>query len=838
MADLKWNWNRALVFAPLVFVVVLAGTAAGIPAGPDATAARQKKTKTGPRVKVVSVGQKRMVRKRVLKVRVRSRHRGRIKVRGFSATFDTRGEFKPLTRKSRPRFRRGGKSRVIKLRLSRAGLASARSCEQRDIQVRAGGTRGGLKSMIRQTDACAPQEVDLGRAASCNFIAAPDGTNCLNPFPDNYYTVGDESTGTGRRVDFSREAMPVNRDGVPIDPAPYSQSDGFSPGQTVVVRTPGLDSAAALRETDPVGLTDPGAYLDRDAPVLVQNSRTGERHPVWVELDSVAGAPGQSNLLIHPMRSFDPGTRYVVALRYLKGADGEAIPAPEGFRYYRDSLPSRKTAINMRRSRYEEVFRRLRHQGIDRHDLYLAWDFKVASVKNATGRALSMRDQAFEHLGDTNLSDRTVAPGSSAPAFVVDEPGSAPSGSVPRLVSGRFEVPCFLTGSGAGDDCAAGARLKLDSGGAPVRTGTYEAGFVCIVPESLGAAPAGPPGRALVYGHDLMSTAGDEIDTEPQRELANGHDFVICGTDQIGMSSGDAATVAQSMQDLSGIPRVADRLQQGLLNELFLARLMIHPGGLVSHPAFRVGGTPAGDPVIDSDPGRAYYRGIGQGGVLGGALAALAPDFDRAALGSGAMNHSVLIDRSTAWEPYSALLESSYEPVSRPLALGIAQMLWDRGEADGYATRMTGSPLPGTPAHQVLIDVAFGDHQISNWQSNVLARTVGARAVTPLLDPGRWAGVNGGWGLDSISAYPFAGSAIAYFDSGQIRTDPDNPGQLLGTYQPPIPNLPPDSGRDPHLDPALATPGREMISAFLSPAGTVIDACGPTPCYAGGFVGP
>ena len=61
------------------------------------------------------------------------------------------------------------------------------------------------------------------------------------------------------------------------------------------------------------------------------------------------------------------------------------------------------------------------------------------------------------------------------------------------------------------------------------------------------------------------------------------------------------------------------------------------------------------------------------------------------------------------------------------------QMLWDRGEPDGYAERMTGNPLPDTPAHQVLMDVAFGDHQVTDYQADVEARTIGASAHRPAL---------------------------------------------------------------------------------------------------------
>lgn len=121
---------------------------------------------------------------------------------------------------------------------------------------------------------CRAEPVDLGRAADCDFIAAQDPDICMSPFPDNYYTLADATTATGRRINFTAAAMPANAGGEKVDPAPYMESDGFSQGQTISVRVPGLDNPAALEMTDPVGLADPAQYLAENAPVIVLNART------------------------------------------------------------------------------------------------------------------------------------------------------------------------------------------------------------------------------------------------------------------------------------------------------------------------------------------------------------------------------------------------------------------------------------------------------------------------------------------------------------------------------------------------------------------------------------
>ena len=49
-----------------------------------------------------------------------------------------------------------------------------------------------------------------------------------------------------------------------------------------------------------------------------------------------------------------------------------------------------------------------------------------------------------------------------------------------------------------------------------------------------------------------------------------------------------------------------------------------------------------------------------------------------------------------------------------PWLLDLIQQLWDRGDPDGYAQQMTEHPLPDTPAHQVLMQIAYGDFQVSD----------------------------------------------------------------------------------------------------------------------------
>ena len=809
----------------LAAVMVAAFCCAAVVFALPASAGAGKKAKG---VALLGTGQAKLL-KRGLRVRLQRKHSAGLKVRATSTTFDDPAPA-PLSKVGHAR--RG--KRIVNLKLTAAGKAEVASCEARAIQVRAG-KRAATASLIRNSPACSPKPIDLSRAGDCDFIGQQQGSLCLLPFPDDYYTVADQSTGTGRRVDFHTGGMPKNASSVPINPSPYSLNDGFSPGVGMVVRVPGLDNPAALQQTNAVPINHLGRFSEPDQPIVVIDTTTGQRVPIWVEIDSNGGSPDSTALEIHPAVNFASGHRYVVAMRNLKNSAGQTIAAPEGFRYYRDQLPSDQGPINAQRPRFESIFNTLRGAGIRRSNLYLAWDFTVATDENIAARELHIRDDALASLGDTTPGNGVMD--GSAPSFQVTQvdnftPVQDPE--IARRVRGTFTVPCYLQPT-----CAPGGSFQLGSNGLPSRnTGNdWTANFDCIIPRTaVDGTPASA--RPAIYGHGLFGSASEVFNADIQQQLANTYGFVLCATDEIGMAGADLGNTAGILADLSNFPQLADRLQQGLLDEIFLGRLMGMTSGFSSDVAFHADGTTLGsNPVIDTS--ELYYQGSSQGGIMGGALTAVDPDFTRSVLNVPAMNYSVLLPRSVDYDSFAGILNGAYtDPLERPLLLSLIQMLWDRGEPDGYAHRMTTNPLPGNPAHTVLMNIALGDHQVTNFQSDVEARTIGASTHTPILDPGRWPDNDILWNVPAISAYPFSGSAAIYGDIGPVRANPSPPPTNIGVPPPPFTNTPNRTGEDPHGAPRGAPSALQLISDFLKPTGAVTNVCGPAPCYAGGYAGP
>jgi hypothetical protein len=862
-----------------------------------------------------SVSQRSVMKKRAVSVRVTSRRAGRVRLfvsarHGKTSVIATRSR----TVKLRARHRR-----VVRLKLTRAGRRELGGCKKRRLVITAvpvkslqKGTGKPLtfsRSMKRDRKLCRKRPGGSGGhggsggnggggggapgeqrpiafdtpsdASRCDFL---DLAVCLQPWPNDYFTIADKTTDTGRRLNLDLQSMPRNVEGKPIEPSDYNRNDGFSPGAMIVTRVPGLDTKAAFDKSGIVPNTDMGQAFRPDQPVVLINTRTNGRALAWAEIDANPKDPANVNLIIRPGRNLQEGTRYVVALRDLKDKDGKPIAPSKEFKLYRDRTLTTNKTVEDRRAHMESIFKTLAEAGIDRDSLVRAWDFTTASEKNLTERMLAIRDDAFKKLGDTNLGDLKIQ--GDKPQFVVTRNILTPDNTrIHHIVEGKILVPCYLDQPG----CPPGSRFLYPPGsthGPPVLDGaqanTYDANFRCIVPHKamdLGGA------RVSLYGHGLFGSRG-EVEQGQLEDFAQEHDIVFCATEWIGMScpdvpdtppfpdspdpgystalqsyfndllSGrqqapkdcDVPNVATILHDLSGFPTLADRVQQGMLDFMYLGRAMVHPQGFAIDPAFQKTG---GGSMFDTTH-RLYYDGNSQGGIIGGALIAVEPDLDRGVIGVPGMNYSTLLTRSTDFgtgkppdptdpglpEYAYALYQSYPNELERPLLFSLMQTLWDRAEADGYALHMTTDPLPNTPAHRVLMQAGLGDHQVTQVAAETEARTIGAWTREPYADPGRDNDVAPAYGLPRITSYPFEGSAFMLFDIGPRRTVG---GKTVGTDPPPTSNTPPRGKpyqEDPHEFPRQSPDARNQKSQFLQIGGNVIDVCGPRPCYAGSWHGP
>jgi hypothetical protein len=726
-------------------------------------------------------------------------------------------------------------------------------------------------------DAWAGHGIDPTNPQACDPI---DPAQCMLPYPNDWFTKPDSTSATGRRLDLNVLATPRNVAGKPVETQELNRSDGFSAGAQILTVVPGMTKNEDLVPSGLPPVTNLGMNdtTDPDAlGVVLIDTQTGQRWPVWTEVDQYTDESGaepagvigsiQQDLMIHPATNLTDGTRYIVALRHLKDDNGNPVPTPAAFKTYLQNYLTKSPSTDPRQSHMNLLFNQLSNADVDPSGLYLAWDFTTASTKNVTGRLLAMRDDAFKQLGDTNLADGTIE--GKAPTFTVDSTTNftaAQDSQVARRITGHFTVPCYIAptcdpptkcdtvSQGIVDDCPTPGQFALDPTNpdavpTQVPGQTYQANFICNVPQS--AFRHHTQMRPVEYGHGLFGGAG-EVNSDAETSMADRHRMLYCATDWTGMASADVPNAVIALNDLSRFPILTDRVQQGELNFLYLARLLVHPHGFASSKAFQWND---GTPFIDRRG--VYYDGNSQGGIYGGTVCAVSVDVRRCTLGVPGMDYAVLLPRSSdyvASEPltqglskfdptdptgvigYSDLLDTAYpDQAQRMLILDLIQTLWDRSDPDGYASHMTGG-LPNTPSHSVLLQVAYGDHQVANITAETEARTIHAVGIRPALVKARYGPYHDPfWGIPSYAGGHWAGSGITLFDSGPATNK--TPDGEMGTAWPPTIDVPNRTGDDPHEAPRRAVCGQKQKSNFLRPHGSVTTPCGGGPYFSWGWDG-
>ncbi len=721
--------------------------------------------------------------------------------------------------------------KIIKISLKKYGTCTKKVCDIAEIEAKLSALADKAKAKLDKKCTDLAGLIGIGSATFVRDAREQAGsaasspcdpletTRCLYPLPNDYFTTLDPTAQSGRRVAFSQAAMPANKNGAHVDPTRWNVLDGFSVGPLALFELPELD----LTTTGAVPLTDLARSLDADAPIVMIDAETGAKQLIFAERDHSGPEPDQRPLMIRVGKNLPNGKRFIIAMRNLRDEMGYGIPAGTAFATfvaYRDSTPTNQLPVEARRPHMEEIFSILDSAGIPRGDLHLAWDFSTQSIESTSRKLLHMRDDAFG-----------VVLGTSAASFTVDSVVEPLDDDIFRRVDGTFQAPLYLTDGGI-----PGSSLRLDPAtGLPKNEGdTFTALYRCIIPYAATTAggPPAVPARPSLYGHGLL---GKETETSAGhvRDFASEYNFVICGTRWTGFEEDDYYFVVLSLlQDFSNFPKFIERQHQGVLNFMVLARLMIQPDGFASDPAFQVGG----ESVID--PSDVFYDGNSQGGILGGVLAAFSQDVTRFVLGVPGINYSTLLRRSTDFDPFNLILENTYpNGFDRATLMSVNQMIWDQTDPSGHVNHVTSDTYPNTPAKKLLYQVAFGDHQVAPLTVEVAARSNGALLREPALSPTKvLPDVDPYYDIPAIPAYPYDGSAVVIWDSG-------NPA-------PPIINLPPEEitpsdpewadlldcpkayNSDPHECPRRQPEARLQKSEFLKTNGAVVDTCGGAPCLA------
>ena len=662
----------------------------------------------------------------------------------------------------------------------------------------------------------------------CDFLI---DERCILPYPSSVFLDEDPTTPTGRRVHYDAASLPANVGGKHVDPTDWNTLDGFSPGPMLLALFRDTGFPVDLEASNVAFHTSYARSLDADHPTVIMRADDGERVIHFAELDAQTSDVEKKTLIVRPGKRLDDATRYLVAIRDLVDTNGTPITARLAFRALRDGVsdadvalacgPACAAAIAARRPAMEDVLDRLAAHGVARSDLILAWDFSTASSEALTSWMVSIRDQAFA-LGTPSFTVTSVNTGNPA--------GSGFNAQIYARIEGTFQAPLFMTAD------APGSRLNLVNG-VPAQNGYATVPWVAHVPRIAVASqnPSAVPARASLWGHGLLGT---RYQLGSLSDLANTFNYVIAAVDMQGMSDPDVAGgVLPAVSDFSNFHRIPERLHQGFLHHLLLGRLLADPvNGFNSDPAFHLG--VGGAPVIDTD--EVFYSGGSQGGIFGGAIMAIAEDFERGFLAVPAANYSTLLHRSIDFNPFFAIVNATYpDKLDQILIFPLIQQLWDRAEPQGYLPHILPGTLSDPPKpHKILVHMATYDSEVSNVATEIMVRSLGIPQVVPAarsfvdipelaapFDGSAFVEVNPqrGFGRCHTPGSTDAGAACTSDAQCPGAGDPASRTQCASGV-PPLGNLPPLFNNGAHGRTGNPTTGQQ-IAGFLRNGGSIENFC-------------
>jgi len=630
---------------------------------------------------------------------------------------------------------------------------------------------------MRKTAAPALAFVLVALGASCSSeapLVVPGGCqplegelSCTLPYPSDFFRPA------AGPVALQGAAKPATRTDVDADLVTPLGVDGFSRQPGIVAVLP----SAVVGDGLPNVLDDPSRSMDLAAsPTLLLRADTGEAVAHYADVDTAPDDDTHVAISIYPFVQLAEHTRYIVALRGVKSADGSLAAPAEGFRRLRDRDTSRDPSLAAIAPRFDsDVFGPLESKGVARSSLQLAWDFTTAGADTPRADMLDLRAAVQAWLAQ------------NTPAVTVTGT-DPPSAQYASVVHGTVTVPLYL------DKPDSGGRLFRGADGKIAQNGTTVVPFVVVIPTTVTSQTG--PGRALAFGHGFFGSTDEILGQEAATLISTLH-AVGVAIDWWGMSKADLGTVIGLLTTTPAQGGTfVERVYQAMANWMVVTRAM--RTSLSTRPELE---RSPGQPLYD--PSHVYYFGASMGHILGGTMSALDPDIERAVLNVGGASWEQMMPRAGPFAGLDFFIKSTMksELDTKTMDAMLASAL-DRIDPATYAAFLIGSSLPGNPDRKVILQTGLGDAEVPNCASYFHARTLGLSMVQPSPQTA--------WGIPLADAASLS-SAITVWDFG---IDPN----VYRTATPPAPNPVHDGLRN--VPAAMA-----QMDAFLQPNGTVIDPC-------------
>ncbi|TNE91551.1 MAG: hypothetical protein EP330_04920 [Deltaproteobacteria bacterium] len=537
-----------------------------------------------------------------------------------------------------------------------------------------------LPLMLLALSACTKPLTDLPNEPNGNPVV-PE--TAMLPYPSDLWLTEDASMPSGRRVDFGAALLEQ------AEGDWFADADGFSRAAPLLTWFPdGVDGST---------LPTVAESIEADSPVSLVDLTTGERVPVLAELDMHTDNDREQVLIIRPARAMAADTPHAVVIRDgVRLVDGSAPRLTRAMEALRDDIPTDSDEVEALRESFEPVRDWLDAEGVDPETVVQAWTFTTRSEEQLWQAPLALHDAqwTFELAAPTVDED------------FIDEAKQI------RIIRGTYEAPYFLDA----DD-----RLVRDESGEPVQQGMQTVEYQVTIPLTIDGTSKVP---VICYGHGFFSNK-----EEASRSLVEGlHHWgmIAVSIDFDGFNSHEESEgLARLGKNLEELDIIVSQQLQAQSKFTGLHRLV------TEHLADMVELDLGQGTYKPMDADQVVYAGISNGGTQGLSILAASPAFDRGAVVVPGGGWSHMLQRAVQWNTMGLLWSSSYDDADElQISLALAQQRFDPADSLNFSDRLVTDRMDGRSI-AVSMHEAVNDAQVANIVTHMVARTSGAKLLTP-----------------------------------------------------------------------------------------------------------
>ena len=550
---------------------------------------------------------------------------------------------------------------------------------------------------------------------------------CFYPYPSMIHLKRDSASPTYYRVNLTKAMLPFKEENE--GEADYflgrlNSADGFSIATPLLAIFPSVH----VDEATLPSVTDLASTVTVQSPVQVIDRETGDRLPVWAEMDNYAKDPDNPELwvdeertmIIRPMTALKWNHRYTVVITdKVRDDSGDPLPVPANMAALISGESTDSDQIEALRPEYDELFTFLEGLDIPKASIVLAWEFHTMSRDFAESSLLPVVEAARRHMADNveyTIKACHAADEADRIAFSCDE--KELDETIWRRLEGRVKLPDFLNENGYIE--------WLD--GAPVLQGETDVAFVASLPQSIRDAEAGAT-PLIQIGHGLLSATWRYlmVDADDNGTLAMNEKLgmIAVGFDFKGLCTDDLSSVMEMIKNFNTMFTLHDSLIQGMANYNLLVPF-VH-STLMNDPMLLASG---GEPLIDGD--RSYFYGVSLGGIEGPITTALSPEIKTSVQHVGSAMFSSLLQHSAEFESLQILLDINIKSrINQQILLALVQRALDPIDPINFRERFFDEPFTGRGKKNILWQVSHYDQNAPDYGAYALQRSLNIPLVVP-----------------------------------------------------------------------------------------------------------